>query len=340
MPRTLRAGFVATVVCAALAAVLALGCLAVPRPAEAQQAGKVYRVGYLTVPSRETAQSAATAFHLGLRDLGWIDGQNVVVDFRFADGQVDRLPHLAAELVRLRTDVIVAGANAAVLAAKNATPTTPIVMFLAVDPVRSGLVASLPRPGGTITGLTSTAGPEIYGKQLQLLKDAFPKVSRVAIIVTRGSPLYARALREMEMAARSLGMVPQVFELRDPGEIDNVFAALTAARPDAIFVPADSMIYQHRVRLARLAAKSRLPSMWGLRENAEAGGLMAYATNLDDLARRAATFVDKILRGARPADLPVEQPTKFELLINVKTAKALRLTIPSSLLQRADQIIE
>ncbi len=226
----------------------------------------MYRIGYLTVPSRETAQDGADAFQRGLRDLGWIEVQNVVVDYRFADGNLDRLPDLAAELVRLRADVIVAGATAAVIAAKNATRAIPIVMFLAIDPVGSGLVASLARPGGNITGLTVNVGREIYGKQLELLKNALPRVSRVAILVNPASPLYARELREIEIAARALGLQRQVMAIRDPGEFDNAFAALTTARADAIFVPADPMFYQHRARLAHLAAKSRLPAMWGTRE--------------------------------------------------------------------------
>jgi putative ABC transport system substrate-binding protein len=319
---------------------LTLSLLAAPLAAEAEQAGKVYRVGYLTVPSRETAQGVANSFQRALRDLGWIEGQNVVVNYRFADSDVDRLPDLAVELVRLRADVIVAGANAAVVAAKNTTRTIPIVMFLTVDPVGAGLVASLARPGGNITGLTLTAGPEIYGKQLQLLKDAFPRVSRVAILINRAVPTYARALQEIEAATGALGLQRQIMVIRDPGEFDNAFAELKTARPDAIFIPADSMFYQHRARLAQLAAKSRLPAMWGLRDYAEAGGLMAYATDLHDLARRAATFVDKILKGTKPGDLPVEQPTKFELVINLKTAKALGLTIPPSLLVRADAVIQ
>ena len=325
---------------AKLAAFLTLGLFAAPLPAVAQQAGKVYRIGYLTVPSRETAGGVADAFEVALRDLGWIAGRNVIIDYRFADSNLERVPDLAAELVRRRVDVIVAGANAAVIAARSATQTIPIVMFLAVDPVGSGLVASLAHPGGNITGLTITAGPEMYGKQLQLLKDAFPRVSRVAILVNQGGPTYGRALREIEIATRSLGLQQRVMEIRDPVEFDNAFAALTAARPDAIFVPPDSMFYQHRARLALLAAKTRLPTMWGLREHVEAGGLMGYSTDLNDVARRAATFVDKILRGTKPADLPIEQPTKFELIINMKTAKSLGLTIPHSLLQQADQLIE
>jgi putative ABC transport system substrate-binding protein len=341
MLRTMMSSTAGTaVVRAAHTAVLALALLAAPLAAEGQQAGKVYRIGYLTIPSRETAQGVANAFQLGLRDLGWIEGQNVVVDYRFAGGNYDRLPDLAAELGRLRADVIVAGAASAVIAAKSATQTIPIVMFLAVDPVGFGLVASLARPGGNITGLTVTAGPEIYGKRLELLKNAFPRVSRVAILVNQASPLYARGVRETEIAARALGLQPQVMKIRDPGEFDNAFAVLTTARPDAIFVISDAMFYQHRARLAHLAAISRLPAMWQLREHAEAGGLMAYSTNLDDLGRRAATFVDKILKGAKPGDLPIEQPTKFELVINLKTAKALGLTIPPSVLLRADHVIE
>jgi len=325
---------------AVLAVCLVLSILAAPFVAEGQQAGKVYRIGYLTVPSRESAQGVAHKFQLRLRDLGWIEGQNVVVDYRFADSHLDRLPGLAAELVRLKADVIVAGANAAVTAAKNATRTIPIVMFLAIDPVGSGLVASLARPGGNVTGLTQTVGTDFYGKQLQVLKHAFPRVSRVAILVSPATLAYARTLREIETAIRALGLQRQIMEVREPSEFDNVFAVLTRAHPDAIFVPADSMFYQHRAQLAQLAANSRLPAMWGLRAHAEAGGLMAYSTDLEDLARRAATFVDKILKGAKPGDLPVEQPTRFELVINLKTAKALELTIPPSLLLQADQIIE
>ena len=326
---------------ARLVALAVLVVLAAPLAAEVQPpAGRIPRVGYLTVPSRESAQAVADSFRLGLRDLGWIEGQNVLVDYRFADSRVDRLPDLVAEFVRLRADVIVAGANAAVLAAKNATRTIPIVMFLAVEPVGSGLVASLGRPGGNITGLTVVAGPEIYGKQLQLLKDAFPSISRVAILADPASPLYARALPEIEGAIRALGWQRHLMEVRDSREIEKVFSTLPRAHVDAIFINGDSMFYQHRVLLVQLVAKSRLPAMWGIRDAATAGGLMSYGTNLHDLARRAATFVDKILKGARPGDLPIEQPTKFDLVINLKTAKALGLKIPESLLQRADEVIQ
>ena len=316
--------------------------LAAPFSAEAQPAGKVHRIGYLTVPSRESAQGVANTFSLGLRDLGWIEGQNLVVEYRFASSNLDRLSDLAAELLRLGSEVIVAGANAAVVAAKNATRTIPIVMFLTVDPVGSGLVASLARPGGNVTGLTTTAGSEIYGKQLQLLKDTFPQVGRIAIFINRAGPAHAvaRVLQETEKATRALGLQRQLVEVRGPNDFDQAFAALAVTRPDAIFVTQDSMFYQHRARLVQLVAKTRLPAMWGLRDQAEAGGLMAYATDLNDLARRAAGYVDKILKGAKPADLPVEQPNKFDFVINLKTAKALGLTIPLSLLARADEVIQ
>ena len=318
------------------------GLLAAPLAVGAQPVRKVHRIGYLTIPSRESAQGVANTFSVGLRDLGWIEGQNVVVEYRFAASNLDRLSDLATELVRLGSEVIVAGANAAVAAAKNATRTTPIVMFLTVDPVGSGLVASLAHPGGNVTGLTTTAGSEIYGKQLQILKDTFPQVGRIAIFMNRAGPAHAvaRALQEIDTATRALGLQRQLMEVRGPDDFDQAFAALAEIRPDAIFVTQDSMFYQHRARLVQLVAKTRLPAMWGLRDQAEAGGLMAYATDLNDLARRAAGYVDKILKGAKPGDIPIEQPTKFELVINLKTAKALGLTIPSEVLQRADQVIE
>jgi putative ABC transport system substrate-binding protein len=324
-----------------LACAVGLLLLATRLDADAFQAGKVYRVGYLTVPSREAAQDGANAFQAMLRELGWVVGKNVIVEYRFADSNLDRLPDLAAELVRLRVDVIAAGASPAVIAAKNATQTIPIVMMFPGNPVVSGLVASLARPGGNITGLAANAGPEIYGKQLQLLKDAFPHMSRVGILMNGATrEFHSLGMRQIEITARALGLQRTVVEVREPREFSNAFAVLTRAKSDAIFVPADPLFLQHRARLADLAAQSRLPAIWGLREHAEAGGLMAYSTNLADLTRRAAIYVDKILRGAKPADLPVEQPTKFDLIINLKAAKALGLTIPRSLLLQADQVIE
>jgi putative ABC transport system substrate-binding protein len=301
----------------------------------------VYRVGYLTVPSREAAQDGANAFQAMLRELGWVIGTDVVVEYRFADNNLDRLPDLAAELVRLRVDVIAAGASPAVIAAKNVTQTIPIVMMFPGNPVASGLVAGLARPGGNITGLASNAGPEIYGKQLQLLKDALPHISRVGILMNGATrEFHSLAMKQTEITARALGLQRDVVEVREPGEFSNAFAVLTTSKSEAIWVPADPLFFQHPARLADLAAHSRLPAIWGLREHAEAGGLMAYSANLVDLTRRAAIYVDKILRGAKPADLPVEQPTKFDLVINMRTANALGLTIPPSLLARADQVID
>jgi putative ABC transport system substrate-binding protein len=309
-------------------------------PLEAQRE-RVYRVGYLTVPSREAAQDGANAFEAGLRDLGWIVGKNVVIEYRFAESNPDRLPSLAAELVRLRADVIATGASPAVLAAKNATKTIPIVMMFPGNPAATGLVASLSRPGGNVTGLSSSGGAEIYGKQLQLLKDAFPRISRVAILMNRTTrDFHALGMREVEITARRLGLQRTVIEVGGPHEFDKAFAEMAKSKSDAIFVPADPLFHQHRTRLADLAAQSRLPAVWGMREFAEAGALMAYSTNLNELTRRAAVYVDKILRGAKPADLPIEQPTKFDLIINLKAAKRIGLTFPPSLLLRADQVIE
>ena len=320
---------------------VALLVVAVVVPLEAQQRERVYRIGYLTVPSREAAQDGANAFEAGLRDVGWVVGKNVVIEYRFADSNLDRLPNLAAELVRWRADVIVAGASPAVLAAKNATKTIPIVMMFPGNPVGTGLVTTLSRPGGNITGLSSSGGPEIYGKQLQLLKDAFPKVSRVAILMNRGTrDLHALGMREVETTAGRLGVQRTVIEVGGPREFDRAFAEMTKSKLDAIFVPADPLFHQHRTRLADLAARSRLPGVWGMREFAEAGALMAYSTSLNDLTRRAAIYVDKILKGAKPGDLPVEQPTKFDLIINLKAAKALGVTFPPALLLGADQVIE
>jgi putative ABC transport system substrate-binding protein len=324
-----------------LACAVGLVLLGTQLNADMLQAGKVYRVGYLTVPSREAAQGGVNAFQAMLRELGWVIGKDVVIEYRFAENNLDRLPGFAAELVRLRVDVIAAGASPAVTAAKNATQTIPIVMMFPGNPVASGLVASLARPGGNITGLASNAGPEIYGKQLQLLKDAFPHMSRVGILMNGATrEFHSLGMRQIEITARALRLQRTVVEVRDPREFRDAFAALTRAKSDAIWVPADPLFYQHRARLADLAAQSRLPAIWGLTEHAEAGGLMAYSTNLSDLTRRAAIYVDKILKGAKPTDLPVEQPTKFDLVINLKAARALGVTIPRSLLLQANQVIE
>jgi putative ABC transport system substrate-binding protein len=265
-----------------------------------------------------------------------VDGQNVAVEYRWAEGKYDRLPSFAAELVSLKVSVIVAAASPVIQVAKHATETVPIVMVAAGDPVGAGFVASLARPGGNITGM-STMAAELIGKQLELLKEVVPKVSRVALL---GTADFAVMIRHAPDAARALGITLQPLEVRDPSEIDHAFATMTREQAGALIVLAGTMTMDNRTRIADHAARRRLPTVSWQREYAEAGGLLAYGPSISDSFRRAATYVDKILKGAKPADLPVEQPTKFELVINLKTAKALGLTIPPSLLQRADEIIQ
>ena len=311
-----------------------------PLDAGAQQAGKVYRIGYLSTPTRESVEHGLAAFLRTLRELGWIEGQNLIIEYRWAEGNVERLPALAAELVRHKVDVIVAPAGSAALAAKNATSSIPIVMIFASDPVEMGLVASLRRPGGNITGTTFTPGPEIFGKQLQILKEAVPHASRVAVLSNPADPSFALQVRQVEATARSLGIRLQHVEARGPEEFDSAFAAMARERADALLVTGTSTFLAHRTRLAELAVKGRLPTMHSFRESVEAGGLMAYAVNMADFVGRSAVYVDKILKGAKPADLPIEQPTKFELIINLKTAKALGITVPQALVLRADAVIQ
>ena len=321
----------------ALVVTLALGLLLAPLAADAQQVGKVYRIGYLgNVP---TPSPLWEAFLRGLRELGWVEGQNIVIERRNAEGRFERLPDLAADLVRLRVDIIVASGSPAPLAAKRATNTIPIVMTNAGDPVGSGLVTSLGRPGGNVTGLSLLA-PAVVGKQLELLKEVVPKVTRAAVLTNPGHPARALMLTEAEAAMRPLGLHLQVLDARGPGEFEAAFSAMTRKRAGALLILTDPMFVVEGKRLADLAARSRLPAVSGLREFADAGILMAYGASLSDLFSRAATFVDKILKGAKPADLPVEQPTKFELVINMKTAKALGLKIPPSVMIRADHVIQ
>jgi len=317
------------------------GLLVAPLAAEGQSAGKVPRIGFLSATSPSDRRPLLDAFRQGLRELGWVEGQNIVIDYRYAEDRVDRLPGLAAELVRLKVDLIVASAGTQVAtAAKNATETIPIVMIAVRDPVGTGLIASLVRPGGNVTGVSGYAGLEIVAKQLVLLKETVPKIRRVAILSNPANAYHQLAIREVNVAARSLGVQLQLLEARGPNEFDGAFAAMAKERVGALLVLSDAVLSSHRTRLADLAARSRLPAAYGVRESVEAGGLMSYGPSFLDLFRRAATYVDKILKGARPGDLPVEQPTTFELVINLKTAKALGLTIPQSLLQRADQVIE
>ncbi len=327
---------------------LTSGLLAVPLAAEAEPAGKVHRIGFLSPSSPSDPERVASpfgerglaAFRQGLRDLGYVEGQNITIEPRWAEGRFERLPDLAAELVRLKVDVIVSVVTQASLAAKNATRTIPIVMVAAGDPLGSGLVANLARPGGNVTGPSSMYA-DLAGKQLELLMKTAPKVSRVAVLWNPANAVWqAQMLRETEHAARALGLQRQLLEARGPDELEEAFVAMTREHASALLVQVDVIFALHARRIADLAAKHRVPAMYGAREHVEAGGLMSYAPNVLDLFRRAATYVDKILKGAQPGDLPVEQPTKFELVINRKTAKALGLTIPQSLLQRADQVIE
>ena len=314
--------------------------LAAPLAAGAQQVGKVSRIGYLSAGSDTSNPRVREAFRQGLRELGWVEGQNIIIEYRWAEGRFDRLPDLAAELVRLKVDVLVAAPTPAALAAKNATGTIPIVGMSLTDPIGLGLVASLARPGGNVTGVSYSVGAEIFGKDLELLKEVVPRVRRVAVLSNPASPARPLTISNVKDAARSLGLQLQLLEARGPGDFDGAFAAMAKERVGALLVVTDPAFIPHRARLVDLAVKNRLPSIFTQREDAEAGGLMSYGPRLSDLHRRGATYVDKILKGAKPADLPVEEPTKFELVINLKTAKALGLTIPPSLLQRADQVIE
>jgi putative ABC transport system substrate-binding protein len=317
---------------------ITVAVLAAPLDAGAQQPGKVYRIGFLS-PRSSSDVGRLAAFRQGLRELGYVEGQNIAIESRWAEGEYGRLPGLAAELVRLKVDVIVTYAAPAIQAAKRATGTIPIVMAGAIDPVASGLVTSVARPGGNVTGLSLMA-PDLVGKQLAILKEVVPTVSRVALLGNPANTGNAPQLRHAQETVRALGMRLQFLEARGPSEIDGAFAAMTRERAGAVIVLVDGMLADHRARIADLAVKNRLPAVYGLSDYPEAGGLMAYGPSVLDRFRRAATYVDKILRGAKPADLPVEQPTKFELVINLKTAKALGLTISPSLLQRADQVIE
>jgi putative ABC transport system substrate-binding protein len=314
--------------------------VAAPFAAEAQPA-KVFRIGILGTypPTAPEFAHLWEAFAQGLRELGYEEGQNLAIERRFVEGKVERLPEVAAELVRLNVSVIVAGGQPPPVAAKRATATIPIVMTNFSDPVGLGLVTSLSRPGGNITGLALLT-VELVGKQLQLLKEAVPKVSRVAFLTNPSNPGTALQLRDAETAARSLGLQLQVLEAQRPDELAAAFAAMSRERAGAVLLPGDSLFFYYRTQIADLAIKSRLPALFAPKEFAEAGGLMAYGANIADLYRRAATYVDRILKGANPADLPVEQPTKYDLVINLKTATALGLTIPRSVLQRADQVIE
>lgn len=317
------------------------GVIACPTVVRAQQqTGKVPRIGYLRVTSASDRPPLLDAFRQALRELRWIDGQNVVIDYRFAEGQFDRLPDLAAELVRLKVDVIVSLGTQGVTAARKATDTIPIVMIAVRDPVAIGLIASLSRPGGNVTGVSGYAGLEIVAKQLELLKETVPQIRLVAVLSNPTNAYHQLAIKELNVAARSLGVQLQFLEAQGPNEFDGAFAAMAKERAGALLILADIIFNAHATRLADLAASMRLPTANAVRESVEAGGLMSYGPSFLDSYRRAAVYVDKILKGDKPTDLPVEQPTKFELVINLKTARAIGVTVPSALLTRADEVIE
>jgi putative ABC transport system substrate-binding protein len=314
--------------------------LVAPLAAEGQQAGNVYRIGILSGGWPEKSAPQIEAFLKSLHDMGWIDGQNLVIEWRSADGRTDRLGALAAELVRIKVDVIVTAASTpATVAAKRATTTIPVVMVAVGAPVENGLVASLARPGGNVTGST-TLGGEVASKRLDFVKALIPKATQVALLWNPDNPANAALYRELQQKARLAQLKLLSVEARHANEFDSGFAFLARQRPDALLLTGDPMHLAHVGRVIEFTAKQQLPAIYNIRESVLQGGLMSYGANQSDLYRRAATYVDRILKGAKPADLPVEQPTKFELLINLKTARALRLTIPQTLILQADQIID
>jgi putative ABC transport system substrate-binding protein len=307
--------------------------------AQAQQQPKIPRIGFLTNNSSTGLGAADEAFRQGLRSLGYVEGKSLVTEYRYGEGKVGRLAEMAAELVRLKVDVIVTGGPTATRTAKQATSTIPIVMATDPDPVANGFVASLARPGGNITGL-ATLSPEISGKRLELLKEILSKLSRVAVLGTSTTPGTAQELKEAELAAGAFGVKLQYLDVLGSKDIEAGFRAASKERADAVLMLSSAILLSQRTQLVDLAVKSRLPAMYWTAEFVEAGGLMTYGVSIIDLHRRAATYVDKILKGAKPADLPVEQPTKFELVINLKAAKQIGLTIPPNVLARADRVIK
>src|SRR5262245_8501696 len=308
--------------------------------ADAQEPKKNARIGFLSVGSASSVYpEGIKAFRQGLRDLGYVEGQNLFIDWRFAEGKREVLPTLASDLVRLKVDVIVTQGTSGTNPAKRATDTIPIVMAYSADPVGTGLVASLAHPGGNVTGL-SEMSPDLAGKRLQLVKEIVPKATRVAVLWDRTRPANIAVLEEIETSARQFSIRVQSLAARDAKDIDRAFRSATQERAGALLVPSGSVITQHGAEIMRLAIQSRLPSIWDDKDFVNLGGLMSYGPNLTDLHRRAAIYVDKILKGAKPADLPVEQPKRFEQVINLKTAKQIGLTIPQSLLYRADKVIQ
>jgi putative tryptophan/tyrosine transport system substrate-binding protein len=310
--------------------------LASVHPTEAQQAGKIYRIGVLFFGSRN--QPHLESFLRGLRELGYVEGKNIVFEYRYAEGKSDRLHELAAELVRLKVDVIVTTTSGSANAAQQVTETIPIILTTG-DPVGTGLAASLARPGGNVTGL-SVLLPELSGKRLELLKETLPKITRVAVLWNPTDTALQPAFKEIEVAAQAYTLQLHSIEVRSTEDIDTAFVGMKKARLNALLIILDPLTTLHSKRIVELAAKNRLPGMYPTRQFVEEGGLMAYGINIGDLYHRAATYVDKVLKGAKPADLPVEQPTKFEFIINLKTAKQIGVTIPPNVLARADKVIK
>ena len=306
--------------------------------AQTKQPTKVTPIGYLVGGSLSSNADRGEAFRQGLRELSYVEGKNIVIEWRYAEGKLDRLPSLAAELVRLKVEVIVTGGPASTRPAKEATSTIPIVMTQDPDPVGDGFVASLARPGGNITGL-STLAPELSGKRLEILREVVPKLSRVAVLGTSTVPGYAQVIREIELAAKAFGVKLQYLDVLDSKDIETAFRAASKGQADGVLVLGSGILSSHRAQIIDLAAKHRLPAIYPQGQFVEAGGLMYYGVNVLDLDRRAATYVDKILKGRKPADLPVEQPMKFEFIVNLKAAKQIGLTIPPNVLVRADRVI-
>ena len=320
--------------------VIIAGALLAPLAARAQQAGRVFRIGYLSAPTRESVEGILQAFLRALRDLGWIEGHNLVIEYRWAEGHLDRLPGLAEDLVRRNVDVIVAPAASAAQAARGATKTIPIVMIFPNDPVGDGLVSSLRRPGGNVTGTTNIPIADMLGKRLEILREFLPNATRVAIVYDPTDQTSLPPQKSFEAVARSLGIQLQYVEVRGLADFDGAFAAMERQRTDGLLVAGGTTFLVNRSRFNELALKRRLPTMFAVREGVDAGGLVSYGINMSDFVGRSAAYVDKILKGAKSVDLPIEQPTKFELIINMKTAKSLGLRVSRSLLARADEVIQ
>ena len=322
-------------------AALALAALGITLPsAQAQQAGRLYRVGYLSTPSRKAVERVLDSFLTALRNLGWVEGKNLLIEYRWADGNIERLPALAAELVKLKVELIIAPAATAVAAAKNATTNIPIVMIFPNDPVASGFVANLRQPGGNITGTAGGTGLENLGKQLQLLKEIDPRISRVSFIWDTANVDNQAQLKTLETAGRALRIQIHSLKLSAAEEFEAAFTAMVRNKSEGLLVSRDGVFLVNRKKLAELAVKNRLPAMYGQTEYVEDGGLASYGVNQASFIGQAARYVDKILKGAKPGDLPVEQPTRFEFIVNLKTAKALGLKMPDTILLRADRVIE